>query len=394
MNIHNLKFTPIKINTPSVYDLTSNLHSRPDPNLNYHYAPIQGFYRIFKCCKGFTYIMKLVMCPKKYPGIPELIKKEVLENKENINAQNESGVTALMMAVINSNGESSIEIVRLLIDLGADLEIKSNIGYTALTYACTLTKRFSSFEVVTLLLNRGADIFVRNNCGDTLLMSCVTKTQEYTSEEMIDFLIGCGIGVNDLNNHGKSALHASAENLIVSTRNTIVRLLDNGADPNIIYENNIAFSFIYRNNFFYKKFIDSGLNINFQDVKGQTFIMKLCFDASDYPYPEQTLKFINKLKIEKLKEFYSYGPDLNIVDKMGNTFLMHLCKNNDFYVNDSEFMSDVLIKTHPTLNNINNDGHTVFDIIREKFQMTNPQLELFFQKIVPELNIKIPDITH
>ena len=61
------------------------------------------------------------------------IVKYLLENGADINAKDNYGTTALMKA--SSNGQ--LEIVQFLIENGADINIKNNEGKTALDVAAT-----------------------------------------------------------------------------------------------------------------------------------------------------------------------------------------------------------------------------------------------------------------
>ena len=76
----------------------------------------------------------------------------------NINARDEVGRTLLNIAVCNGKNE----IVKLLLDAGADKEIKDNIGRTPLFTAV----EYATAEIVKLLLDAGADKEVRNNYGN------------------------------------------------------------------------------------------------------------------------------------------------------------------------------------------------------------------------------------
>ena len=51
-----------------------------------------------------------------------------------VNLKNNKGETALMMASKYSNDTSSLETVRLLLDQGADVNLKTNDGWSALSF--------------------------------------------------------------------------------------------------------------------------------------------------------------------------------------------------------------------------------------------------------------------
>lgn len=82
----------------------------------------------------------------------------------NLNEQKpESGSTALIAAASFGKNETAI----LMIEGGADLEVKNNEGSTALHIAAFLCRE----EIVKALLAKGADRNARNNAGSTPLDS-------------------------------------------------------------------------------------------------------------------------------------------------------------------------------------------------------------------------------
>ncbi len=83
-------------------------------------------------------------------------------SKENINAKDKYGKTALINAVRGGQ----IKLVKVLLARGADIDAKSDTGSTALIYAAL--DRYN--KIVELLLAKGADVNAKNNSGSTALM--------------------------------------------------------------------------------------------------------------------------------------------------------------------------------------------------------------------------------
>lgn len=98
----------------------------------------------------------------------KLLKPRV---KVDLNATEEYGNTALMLAAIAGHSESYTEIVRALIDAGADLEItdedeENEYGRTALIWAGAN----GNTEIAAVLIEAGADQLAMDIEGNTALM--------------------------------------------------------------------------------------------------------------------------------------------------------------------------------------------------------------------------------
>ena len=68
-----------------------------------------------------TILTKLVILGTKYPASLDKIRNFIRTYPESLNTKDEKGFTALMYACIYSNTDSTIEIIELLIECGADV---------------------------------------------------------------------------------------------------------------------------------------------------------------------------------------------------------------------------------------------------------------------------------
>ncbi len=112
-----------------------------------------------------------------------------------------------------------VEVVRLLLDRGADPNLKNNWKKTPLHN----TAQNKSQTVAKLLIDSGADISVQDHKGRTPLHRC-------KSLPVAKLLISKGADVNAVDNSGYTPLHWAATPREIVHHPTIVYLLANGAD--------------------------------------------------------------------------------------------------------------------------------------------------------------------
>ena len=125
----------------------------------------------------------------------------------NVNYQN-----PLFYAVIG-NKEN---IVKLLIEHGADVNARDDSSFIPLIYAVTSRQE----NIVKFLVEHGADVNARDDSSFTALMHAVSGGQE----DMVKDLIEHGAHLNAVNNSGLTALYYAND------RDIILLLLKHGAD--------------------------------------------------------------------------------------------------------------------------------------------------------------------
>jgi hypothetical protein len=159
---------------------------------------------------------------------------KVLANKPDfvVDVKNRQGFTALIFATQTTNTTSNIETVKLLLDLGANVNATDNKGNTALMFAVQETTRSSNIETVKLLLDRGADVNIRSNDGYTALMASVYSVNTTSNIETVKLLLDRGADVNNRSDSGYTALIYA---LNIENIELIELLLDYGANPYTFY---------------------------------------------------------------------------------------------------------------------------------------------------------------
>lgn len=173
--------------------------------------------------------------------------KIFIKNKFNINVKDNGDKyrkTALMYAVKIKN----IEMVKLLIESGANLDVQNKYRMTALMYAVSCKNRFyidcANMEIIRLLIESGANLDVRDKYGMTALMYAVSYKIEIenilyigANIEIIRLLIESGANLNIRDKNRKTALVYSLDNEIEIEITKL--LIQHGADINIRYYENI-----------------------------------------------------------------------------------------------------------------------------------------------------------
>ena len=174
--------------------------------------------------------------------------QEFIKNGGDINAQNNSGQTALHLSILNGYNEQS----KILIDLGVNITITNNQKDLPLHWAILahnnktfLTqekdqKQRDNIELIKKLINEKT-INAKDNDGNTPL-----HLAAYLGHLMLtNILIKNGANVNDQNNLGQTPLHLAAlenhkyvvQNL-VDNKETNIGTEDNYSKPAFYYVNN------------------------------------------------------------------------------------------------------------------------------------------------------------
>ena len=139
--------------------------------------------------------------------------------------------TRLLFAAVEGK---DVSFAALAVDKGADLNARMNFR-SLLNYTTPLQIGYSvvcpktevgtcGYEIVKFLIEKGADINTRDNKGNTLMHYSVSS---YSSrQKVIALLLAKGLDVNGRNHDGETALHT------VSTMEGVEVLIKKGADIN------------------------------------------------------------------------------------------------------------------------------------------------------------------
>lgn len=164
-----------------------------------------------------------------------------------------------------------LAMIELLIEAGADLELKNKKGQTPLSYSV-----YNCFDAVPYLLDKGADPFTLDMYGETLLHKLAKRS--YTQfTQVYQKVIDTGADINKQDRNGRTALKLTA--YAGKDRSRVAeKLLLSGADPDI------------------------------QDINGDTLLHTLVADNTD---KDDSFQFIKLL--------ISFGSDVNLINNNGDS---------------------------------------------------------------------------
>jgi len=145
--------------------------------------------------------------------------KALLQEKAEVNAQMNDGLSALHLATAN------IKIVEILYEHGANIDIKSDSHGTPMTRAVML----GHLDVVKYLIEKKADINITTLLGETPLMLAA----EHGQIELVKALLQKKAEVNAQTNDGLSALHLATSNIAI-----VEILIEHEANVNLKSEAN------------------------------------------------------------------------------------------------------------------------------------------------------------
>ena len=158
--------------------------------------------------------------------------------------------TPLDLAILNEH----IKTAKLLIDNGADLNAKYNYGYTPL-------HTINNIDIIQLLIDKGTDVNAKNNTGNTPL--------HYAKNlKIAKLLIDNGADVNAKNNTGNTPLHYT------QTLEIAKLLIDNGADVNAKNKRGNTPLYHEKDLEIAKLLIDKGADVNLINNSGKSLCDK------------------------------------------------------------------------------------------------------------------------
>ncbi|MCP4442950.1 MAG: hypothetical protein GY810_28930 [Aureispira sp.] len=290
--------------------------------------------------------------PREYEKIEEaiaLLKEYVSKHGEKVDYSQYSKkeLNDFLLEVSDSFSEApNSQLIKMLLELGADWDVKDEWGRTAFFRAMHIYK----LENLKIFIAHGADIndaYVHKD-GDyyeSVWIHCVG----WAEPEEVQYMLAQGANPRAVNNRGRNALHEQCD-----TRGYLESL---------------------------QYLLEAGVEIDALDEHQKTPLHLLCQRRSDMPeeveyllkkganpnikdHTEQTVlhraAWVWQAKEATLQILLQYGADINVVDRDGNTPL-HIAINR----NNKEVTTE-LMKHKPNTVISNKEGKTAYQLAIEK----------------------------
>ena len=122
-----------------------------------------------------------------------------------INSKTESGRTPLMFAASLQDSSARSKFTQLLLEKGADVNVKDEQGRTALSLACEL----GYLDVVKVLVQFNADPEITDTWGNSALMYAAFTGHNQVLEFLVRAFKRLGLRLDLTNRAGHSAIHVA-----------------------------------------------------------------------------------------------------------------------------------------------------------------------------------------
>ncbi|KAN0137681.1 Ankyrin repeat-containing domain protein [Lactarius tabidus] len=263
------------------------------------------------------------------------VARMLLRLKADVNSQNDEGLTPLQRAS-QVRREGQQDIMRLLLDHGANVDMRDNSGNTALHFAVSEGHP----DIMRLLLDCDANVNMRDISGNTALHVAASEGHL----EVARILLKLGANVNSQNDMGLTPLQRASQGWRKGQRDIIRLLLDHGANLNTYnkYRNTPLHFAASEGHLEAARFLlELGTDVNSQNDKGLTPLHR----ASQVQ---------REGKSDIVRLLLDHGANVNVYDKRKNTPLHFAASEGHLEV------ARMLLELGADINSLNDEGLTPF----------------------------------
>ncbi len=167
------------------------------------------------------------------PSFEEM--ENLIQEGVDINCMNQVGLTPLLqLLATNSNEKDNLtDVIRILIEHGAEVNATDLDGYTALHYLCWKYQNDNLIDVVRLLIESKINLNSRDHRGSTAFLFLCRFYDKENLIDIIKLMIGNGVDINSKGKDGWSALLILCAIYPRGNLIDLVRLfVENGVDTN------------------------------------------------------------------------------------------------------------------------------------------------------------------
>ncbi len=304
-----------------------------------------------------NYIVKNYLDAKEKLNIIESLThfkliKRLISFDINVNSLNKDEETILFQAIKSEDDE----LIEYFISLEKfNINQKNHLGQTVLTEACY--KGYQNIELIKKLIELGADVNIRDNNDSTIIEKLIELILHYKNQKIISYSL-----------QEKSSYENNYYDLLeYLLKNTKVDLKKYNSRAKPLFFDTI----IYYNFELFKLLKRYGININQKDLEHKNILFYLIDNADTSSTQKQ------RLYLKTLQSLLNLGVNINEKDDLGATALHKAILNNCIYT------TKLLLEAKPNFKSVDNKGRTVIhNIVWKDCCKTFKLVNSYDQKIV------------
>lgn len=361
---------------------------------------------------GYTGLMNAAM-KGMYDIVELFLRRGAKVNFKSKTDSVQQGDTALLLAINNSNYSGTAKLVGLLLDNDAKPDIANAKGKSAMHKVLDITDKKLRLEVAKLLLDYGADINAQTNQGNTMMHLAAERRDKIwirTMRDNYNSILDLGIKNEEGLTPAQLAKKRgySGQDSVLSALTKPDRVLGQGYgkfnEKNSLGQNGLMAALMRNDDAFVDRMISKKIDINDEDNEGKTalfyaveserplyYVKKMIANDADVHerddrgktalFSVPNIKNI-KERILVAKELIDNGASLDARDDDGNTIWHEAVEQGDYG------LIKFLKKQAPLAKNT--EGKTALEVARQRLKdkKLTPEQREKAKKIIDALTEK------